>query len=306
MDSRIPQRSSLPRRGHRRWWPAALGLWLVAACASSGGREAPDGNSDSADKYYQVALGSFQSGMYSDAEQNLDRALSLESAHGNSLYLKGLISLVEGKDMLIAVERQVCLRDDAAELQRERASELHRESREYFRRSVEAFGDDSSGRGRALNSMSVVSLYFGDYETAVLEASEALREQFYGARYSALSNLGWAYFQQEKLVEAMSELREAVRMNPGHCVSRYRLAEVYFDYGLVADAGELLDAVVMDENCPIQEALALKGDIYASLGRSRDAVTAYRECVHAAPRSCVAEACKSRGAGDVLARDTTR
>jgi Tfp pilus assembly protein PilF len=283
-----------------------LALSLVAGCASSAARESAESSAESADKFYQVALGSFQTGMYSDAEQNLDRALSIDSEHGDSLYLKGLISLVEGKDMLIAVERQLCLQDDAAELQRERASELHRESREYFRRSVEAFGEDSPGRGRALNSMSVVSLYFGDYETAVLEASEALREQFYGARYSALSNLGWAYYQQEKLVEAISELREAVRMNPGHCVSRYRLAEVYFDYGLADDAAELLDAVVMDENCPIQEALALKGDIYASMGRSRDAATAYRECIQAAPRSCVAEACMTRGVGDVVARDTRR
>lgn len=244
--------------------------------------------------------------MYSDAAQNLDRALTLDKVHGNSLYLKGLLTLVEGKDMLIAMERQVCLRDEAAELQRERASELHRQSREYFRRSAEAFGEDSSGRGRALNSMSVVSLYFGDYEMAVLEASEALREQFYGARYSALSNLGWAYFRQEKLVESMSELREAVRMNPGHCVSRYRLAEVYFDYGLADDAADLLEAVEMDENCPIQEALALKGDIYASLGRSREAESAYQKCVQAAPRSCVAETCKDRGGRNVVARDTTR
>ena len=210
--------------------------WGMGGCAGSGKDAQAAEERASADKFYEVAVGSFQNGMYSDAERNLDRALNIDDAHANALYLRGLISLVEGKDVLPAVERSSCLRAEAAELPRARARERHRTSREFFRRAAASFGEGSAGRGRALNSMAVVSLYFGDYETAVLEAEEALEEQFYAARYSALSNLGWAYYQQDRVVEAMAELREAVRMNPDHCVSRYRLAETYFRYGLADEA----------------------------------------------------------------------
>ena len=94
----------------------------IGGCASAGKDAQAAEERASADKFYEVAVGSFQNGMYSDAERNLDRALSIDEAHANALYLRGLISLVEGKDVLTAVERSTCLRDEAAELQRERAS----------------------------------------------------------------------------------------------------------------------------------------------------------------------------------------
>lgn len=275
----------------------------IGGCAGAGKDAQAAEERASADKFYEVAVGSFQNGMYSDAERNLDRALNIDDAHANALYLRGLISLVEGKDVLTAVERSSCLRDEAAELQRERASELHRASREFFRRAAASFGEGSAGRGRALNSMAVVSLYFGDYETAVLEAEEALEEQFYAARYSALSNLGWAYYQQDRVVEAMAELREAVRMNPDHCVSRYRLAETYFRYGLADEAQALVEGIVGEDACPIQEAFSLHGDILRARGDEDAAKAAYHSCASVAPRSCVAESCRGRlGQGMVAAQ----
>lgn len=308
-------RTWAPGRRFSRPWRRVAGVVAVLASVGGGlgcagerasGRNA--GEKESADKFYQVAVGSFQNGMYSDAERQIDRALDIDEAHPDALYLKGLISLVEGKNMVIAMERESCLTDDAAELQRERAGELHRDSRDYFRRAAEAFGEDTSGRGRALNSMSVVSLYFGDYETAVREAEGALSEQFYASRFSALSNLGWAYFQQDKLVEAMAELREAVRMNPDHCVSRYRLAEVYFRYGMANESQALISGILEDADCPIQEAHALQGEILAVSGDISSSRVAYQACVEAAPRSCVARDCFERARVGVVAseRNVTR
>ena len=179
---------------------------------------------------------------------------------------------------------------------------------DYVLTSIHSAEEDTSGRGRALNSMSVVSLYFGDYETAVREAEGALSEQFYASRFSALSNLGWAYFQQDKLVEAMAELREAVRMNPDHCVSRYRLAEVYFRYGMANESQALISGILEDADCPIQEAHALQGEILAVSGDISSSRVAYQACVEAAPRSCVARDCFERARVGVVAseRNVTR
>ena len=71
----------------------------IGGCASAGKDAQAAEERASADKFYEVAVGSFQNGMYSDAERNLDRALSIDEAHANALYLRGLISLVEGKDV---------------------------------------------------------------------------------------------------------------------------------------------------------------------------------------------------------------
>lgn len=276
---------------------AALTLVAPDLAGCAGQNQALDGKrkSDkqpSADKYYKVALGSFHNGMLEDAKIQLGRALDADDAHPESHYLLGVIYLAEGKAMIDALEGEICLTDEAAELQHMRADELHRKAHDEFERAAGMFEEDASGRGRALNSMSVVSLYFGDHDTAIEESRKALEVQFYGERYSALANLGWAYYGRGDMVEAMTELREALMMNPEYCVGQYRLAQVYLDYDLHDKAAEVVAQVLENDRCPIQDARRIAGVAQMHMGYVAEANASFTECVTMAPRSCLADKCR--------------
>ncbi|HWB78845.1 MAG TPA: tetratricopeptide repeat protein [Nannocystaceae bacterium] len=268
---------------------AALG---VAACAGRHKQEeSPDGTS-AADKHYDVAVGSFHNGMFEDAKLQLERALAVDPKHADSYYLRGVLLLHEGKTLIDAIEGEQCLADDAAEQQRTRARELHRRAGEAFTAAAEHFDDGAAGRGRAYNSLAVVDLHFAAPEKAITHARKALEQKFYSDRYSALANLGWAYYNAGDLVSATSELRQAVLLNPDYCVGRYRLAQVYLEAGLTEQAIEQAATVVENSRCPIQDAHRVLGAARLRAGLDDDAKIAFESCVAIAPRSCLAVECQ--------------
>jgi Tfp pilus assembly protein PilF len=273
---------------------ALVGATSAGACAHRGEGDG-EGSSDgtpAADKYLEIAIGSFHNGMSEDAKVQVRNALEVDPEHADSHYLMGLILLEEGRDMVHSIDGEMCLVDEAAGHQRERADDLHRKARESFGRAAKAYEDTEPGHGRALNSMAVVSLYFDEYDRAIQEARGALETQFYTERYSALANLGWAYYRGGDRVQAMTELRQSVMFNPDYCVGRYRLAQVYLDHDLNEQAAEEAGKVVADERCPIQDAHRLLGVANLRLGRAEEAGIAFDACVALAPRSCLAGECQ--------------
>jgi type IV pilus assembly protein PilF len=262
-----------------------------------------------ADKHYDVAVGSFHNGMFEDAKLQLDRALRADPEHADSYYLQGVLLLNEGRTLVDAVETQQCLEDDAAELQRQRAQQLHAKAREAFSAAATHYPDGAAGRGRANNSLSVVSLFFHEHEAAIEHSRAALDQRFYADRYSALANMGWAYYNLGDLVSATNELRQAVLQNPDACVARYRLAQVYLDTGLPEQAVEQARLVVDDPRCPIQDAHRILGVASLRIGDELGAHEAFGSCVTLAPRSCLAEDCgrflgDAVSAGDAIAQGT--
>ena len=267
------------------------GLLSLAACAHSEKRS-PEDLAQTADNHYEIALGSAQTGSFDDAKKQLALAIEVVPEHGNAHYLLGLIALHEGRTIIEFIEAEMCLQDESAEAQRLRADELHRTAHEAFGRAVAAFDPNDPGMGRAYNSMAVVSLYFHAYERARTELEAALSTQFYTEKYSALANLGWAYYEDGDLVAAMTELRQSVLMNPDYCVGRYRLSQVYLDYQMTEQALEEAERVIADDRCPIQDAHRVAGIARMRLGQLQDANSSFQSCLELAPRSCLANACR--------------
>lgn len=274
----------------------ALALGLAASlglgCATTSNKRSPEELLESADNHYQIALGSAQTGSFDDAKKQLEMALEAVPEHGNSHYLMGLILLHEGRTIIEFIESEMCLIDQAADAQRLRADDLHRQAHESFGRAAAAYDENDPSVGRAFNSMAVVSLYFHDYARAQQELEQALDAQFYTEKYSALANLGWAYYEQGDLIRAMTELRQSVLMNPDYCVGRYRLAQVYLDYEMTEQALEEIERVIADERCPIQDAHRVAGIARMRLGFEPGANEAFSSCLELAPRSCLANACR--------------
>jgi type IV pilus assembly protein PilF len=153
----------------------------------------------------------------------------------------------------------------------------------------------------------VVSLFFEEHEAAIEQSRAALDQRFYADRYSALANLGWAYYNLGDLVSATNELRQAVLLNPDACVARYRLAQVYLDTGQPEQAVEQAKLVVDDSRCPIQDAHRILGVASLRVGDEPTARDAFGSCVTLAPRSCLAQDCgrflgDEPSAGDAIAR----
>ncbi|TPV93640.1 MAG: hypothetical protein B7733_19480 [Myxococcales bacterium FL481] len=271
---------------------AGLAVGCSLACATTSGSHRAAQDRERAEKHYAVALASFHNGMFEDAKLQLNRALAADLEHADSHYLLGVIRLQAGKSILDAVERDVCLRDEAADRQRIRADDLHREAHESFAAAADHYPEQSAGRGRAYNSMAVVSLHFQRLERAQSEAKRALAVEFYSERYSAYANLGWAYYVGGDLVGAVTELRQSVMVNPDFCVGRYRLARAYLDYGMPEAALEEIQRVVQDARCPIQDAYRVQGVASQRTGLDAEAKAAFESCMQAAPRSCLASTCR--------------
>ncbi|PRQ07373.1 tetratricopeptide repeat protein [Enhygromyxa salina] len=289
----IPHPEPTPRVRHRALGVLGLALWaaVTLGCAHDDKRS-PEQLRDSADNHYEIALGSAQTGSFDDAKKQLEFALEAIPDHGNAHYLMGLIKLHEGRMIIEFIESEMCLTDQAADEQRLRADELHRAAHESFTKAAASYGENDPSLGRAFNSMAVISLYFHDHERARSELELALGTQFYTEKYSALANLGWAFYEQGDLVQAMTELRQSVLMNPDYCVGRYRLAQVYLDFDMTEQALEEAQRVIDDERCPIQDAHRVAGIARMRLGHGQGASDAFADCLELAPRSCLANACR--------------
>lgn len=282
----------------------------ASGCASQQKQDAEDPSAPKAspaDKHYDVAVGSFHNGMFADAKLQIEKALRADPQHADSYYLRGLLLLNEGRALVDAVETTQCLTDDAADLQRGKAQNLHAQAREAFAHAAERYPEGAAGRGRAHNSLSVVNLFFHDHQSAIESSEHALEQRFYADRYSALANLGWAHYNLGDLVSATNELRQAVLLNPDFCVARYRLAQVYLDTGQPEQAAEQARQVVNDERCPIQDAHRILGVSELRLGNDPGAQDAFGTCVALAPRSCLAQDCGrflggDGGAGSAIAQ----
>jgi len=288
-------------------WLAMLGSVTSAPGCATRRATAPEDptarQGSPADTHYDVAVGSFHNGMFQDAKLQLDRALRADPEHADSYYLQGVLLLNEGRTLVDAVETQRCLTDDAAQLQLDRAQQLHSQARESFAMAASRYPADAAGRGRANNSLAVVDLFFHDDEQAIDDANTALEQQFYSDRYSALANLGWAHYNMGDLVSATNELRQAILLNPDFCVARYRLAHVYLDTGLPEQAVEHARQVVDDPRCPIQDAHRILGVASVRMGDEPTAQEAFGSCVALAPRSCLALDCGRFLGGEDSASD---
>lgn len=270
-------------------WRVALALiWTCTGCAETQRIDA-----EAAEKQYLLGADLFEKGQLRPALEELLKALKFNPNSADVHYLLGLLSLREAADNESMVERQNCLKTDAARMEQEPIDAKFREAEASFRRAIELKPEFSE----AWNGLAVVDLRFSRWDAAIASLLKALGNPLYRQPWTAQGNLGWAYYRKRDLPRAARELRQATFSNPQFCVGRYRLGKVQVEQGDLDAALEELERVTADPKCPIQEAFHLQGLLLlkrspSQPGDRQRAAALFQRCVALAPRSCLAKECR--------------
>lgn len=270
---------------------ATVGVVAAIACWPACATRVSNKDTDQSQIRYQLAVDYFRAQRTEAALEEAHKALALDVDNADAYDLLGLIALAQGADYLRQIETSSCLRGGDAEAVRRDAVAKFKEAEQRLRKAVSL----RPGFAEAWNNLAVAALHLENYDEAATAASNALKDVTYPSPELARANLGWAEFHKKNLNGAWKALHEAVAHTPGFCVGRYRLAKVYVERGQYAEAAEEIDAVTVNQACPIQEAFLLAGMVHQRRKDAAGARTLFDRCVSIAPRACLALECKRYG-----------
>jgi len=264
--------------------PALATLALVAGCGASRDTVRAQNRLDLA----KDLLGKGETiGAESEARHALEFDARSEEAHN----LLGLVYVTRARNDSQLMERADCL--SVAD-----ASALRAESDEFMRKAAQEFAtatEFAPDYGEAWENRGVVAMYFHDWDKAIEHEQQALAHlERLDSAPLARANLGWAFFQKQDYLHAMTELLQANQGAQYFCLGKYRLASVQFARNEFDRAAETLAPMFAnDKLCPpIQEAHYLGGQTFLRLHDRDAAARAFRACVETAPKSCQAAECK--------------
>lgn len=225
------------------------------------------------------------------AESEARKALEFDPVSEEAHNILGLVYLTRARNNMQLVEKNDCLNaTDASALRAESDDFMHKAAREFA-----AATEAADEYGEAWENRGVVAIYFHDWDQAIEFEKKALAHlERLDSPQLARANLGWAYFQKQDYLHAITELLQANQSGQYFCLGKYRLASVRFARNEYDQAAEALTPMFEnDKLCPpLQEAQYLGGQTYLRL-RNRDAaVRAFSSCVQMAPKSCQARDCK--------------
>lgn len=228
------------------------------------------------------------------AENECNRAITLNSDNDEAYLVRGLIAMMKAIDTqrtmevdacLTGVDREATLRDldghlAKADLDFQHASALSQD-----------YGEAWANRG-------IIHNLQADYIGAASFLGKALE---YPMRLEnpalTRAHLGWALFHQKRYTDAAKELRQAKQFQPKMCVATYRLARVYFAREEWEKAAELFQTASDDPSCGSQEASYYLMKTRMQQGLAAEAKAARDTCLKLSPQSCIASQCRADGRG---------
>ncbi len=264
---------------------------MVLVCASCGVHDEQDAARSA--KRLDIAKDFLQKHELEAAENECNKAIALNHANDEAYNVRGLVAMLRAIDTQRTMEIDNCLTGlDLEATQKDLDTFLHKADLDF-----EKAAQLATDYGEAWANRGVVHNLLEDYATASGYLSRALENP---ARLTnpalTRAHLGWAYFHQQKLVEAAKELRQAIQFQPNQCVATYRLARVYFAREEWEKAAELFQTVSDDPSCGSQEASYYLMKTRMQQGLQAEAKQARDACLKISPKSCVASQCRADGA----------
>ncbi len=243
-------------------------------------------------KRLEIAKDYLQKNDLEGAEGEANKAIALNVNNDEAYWLRGLVSFVRAQGTKRTLEIDGCLTGVDAEATERDLDTFLEKADQDFERATKVSPD----YGEAWANRGVVHTLQDDYTVAVEYLTKALEHPL-RLRDPSLTraNLGWAYFFQNKLVEAAKELRTALQFQPKMCVATYRLARVYFARQEWEKAAESFQAASDDPACGSQEASYYLMKTRMQQGLVSEAKNALGACVKISPKSCIATKCRAEG-----------
>jgi tetratricopeptide (TPR) repeat protein len=267
-------------------FPAVFGLFSTSAPGCGGSRDTVRSQNR-----LDIARDLLAKGEGVGAEAEAKKALVYDEKNEEAENILGLVFVVRAQQSTMLVEKSDCLSADDAAALRSGADEEMRRAQNQFERATEL----APGYGEAWANRAVVAMYFHDWDGAIEHGKRALGnlERLESAALTH-ANLGWAYFQKQDYVLAITELLQANQGAQYFCLGKYRLASVYFARKEFDKTAEALAPIFSDATLcpPLQEAQYLGGQAFLRLRNHDAAEKAFSQCVAMAPKSCQALECK--------------
>lgn len=226
------------------------------------------------------------------AETESNRAIALNPNNDEAFVIRGLVNMVRAIDAIRLLEVDSCLTGvDAEAMQRELDVALRKADGD-FASAIKVnpdYGEGWANRG-------VVHNLLEQYDEATRYFQKALENPMrLDSPSLTRAHLGWAFYHQNKMVDAAKELRQAVQFQPNMCVATYRLARVYFARDEWEKAAELFQTASDDPSCGSQEASLYLMKTRMHQGLVDDARRARDTCLKISPKSCIASQCRADG-----------
>lgn len=264
---------------------------LSLLCASAG---CPKSEQDieKSEKRLEIAKDLLAKRQLEAAENEANRALSLNPSNEEALNLRGLIAMVRAYETKVTLEIDGCLTGVDAEATHQDLEKHLKKADVDFAQAVKLTPD----YGEAWANRGLVHFLLEDYGRSAEYLTKALEHPFRLVNPGLTrANLGWTYFHQEKLVEAAKELRQVKQFDPKMCVATYRLGRVYFARDEWEKAAELFETASEDPSCGSQEASLYLMKTRMQQGLVDDARGARDACLKRSPQSCIASQCRADG-----------
>jgi tetratricopeptide (TPR) repeat protein len=264
--------------------PAILCAVLLGGC---GGTQDPQ-TTDRGRTRLDLAKDFLRKGQLQAAENEAQKALALNQRNEEAHYVLGLIDLMHANAAHRLTEIEECLSGIDAEVQETEAQTRLRAADAHLAqasRLAPDFGEVWANRG-------IVATLLDNYGAAISHFERALAhpERVQNVAFVHAS-LGWAYFLQGDMVAATRDLLLASQLQPGMCLSTYRLGRVYFARKEWEKALGKFREVVDKPQCPIQDAYLYLMKTQVELGSTAGLSEIGQACVALAPRSCIAAQC---------------
>lgn len=228
-------------------------------------------------------------GQLEAAEAEAQKALGIHQDNEEGHYVLGLVDLMHANAAHRTTEIDECLNGIDAEVQVAEQHSRLRAADQHLTRAVQLAPD----LGEAWANRGIVATLLEDHDGAVTHFERALAHpaRLQNAAFVRAA-LGWAYFLRGDMVAATRELLQANQLQPGLCVSTYRLGRVYFARKEWEKALGKFREVVEQPQCPIQDAYLYLMKTQVELGSTEGLPEVGQACIALAPRSCIAAQCR--------------
>ncbi|MCP4447645.1 MAG: tetratricopeptide repeat protein [Myxococcales bacterium] len=224
------------------------------------------------------------------ARKEATTAIKYNGQNAEAYLVLGLVDILEAGQNNRILEVDDCLTGVDAEALRAEMNEHFESASLNFQKATEIDDEYSEAYANQAKSHALLE----EHDEAIRLLTKAIEVPH---RLMALgltrADLGWAKFHLGDDAGAAKELRQALQSNAKMCVAKYRMGRVYFKRKEWNKSLKQFQAVVLDDECRMQEAHLYLVKTMTQLSMTSELPNAIDQCSALAPQSCIAAQCQA-------------